>query len=154
MSDWIESLAENANRKKADELAEEEIRQQKANIIKGRFPTFWEALLRQVDNDCSELRKKLPDDMYYHFRKEPDHYGGFTLTCEAMPPLRQLTVRPDVDRQCIDVNACNGRPSTVIVVTVAGDDLLSLTWKEKTYAGVVDLSQALIEYCISGQFRS
>lgn len=151
MSDWIDDLAANAKKKKADELTEAEIRQQKTSIIKQRFPPFLEALLKQVDNDCSELKKKLPDSIYDHFLLGRDHIGGFTLTCEAAPPLRQITVRPDFDRQCIQVL---GSTSTVIVVTVAGDGQLSFTWKEKTFAGVVDLSQALIEFCKFGQFRS
>ncbi len=151
MSDWIDDLAANAKKKKADELAEEETRQQKANIIKEWFPPFWKELLRQVDNDCSELKKKLPDSVYDHFLLGRDQIGGFTLTCEAAPPLRQITVRPDLDRQRIDVL---GSTSTAILVTVVGDGLLSFTWKEKTFAGVVDLSQALIEFCKSGQFRS
>ena len=151
MSDWIDKLEANNKKKKADELAEEETRQQKANIIKEQFPPFWEALLRQVDNDCSELKKKLPDSVNDRFLLGRDHIGGFTLTCEAAPPLHQITVRPDLDRQCIQVL---GSTSTVIRVTVAGGGQLSLTWKEKTFAGVVDLSQALIEFCKSGQFRS
>ena len=150
MSDWIDKLEANDKKKKAGELAEEETRQQKANIIKEQFPPFWEALLRQVDNDCSELKKKLPDDLYHHFLKQRDHNGEFTLTREAAPPLRQITVQPDFDSQRIRVLG----DTTVVLVPIVGDGLLSFTWKDKTFAGVVDLSQALIEFCKSGQFRT
>ena len=150
MSDWIDKLEANDKKKKAGELAEEETRQQKANIIKEQFPPFWEALLRQVDNDCSELKKKLPDSVNDRFLLGRDHIGGFTLTCEAAPPLHQITVRPDLDSQRIRVLG----DTTVVLVPIVGDGLLSFTWKDKTFAGVVDLSQALIEFCISGQFRT
>jgi|GEM_PF-6610627 len=73
MSDWIDELAANAKKKKADELTEAEIRQQKTSIIKQRFPPFLEALLKQVDNDGSELKKKLPDSVYDHFLLGRDH---------------------------------------------------------------------------------
>jgi hypothetical protein len=151
MSDWIDERAANDKKKKADEFAEEETRKQKANIIKERFPPFWKELQRQVDNDCSELKKKLPDSVNDHFLLGRDQIGGFTLTCEAAPPFHRITVRPDFDRQRIDVL---GSTSQVILVTVVDDGRLSFTWKEKTFAGVVDLSQALIEFCKSGQFRS
>src|SRR5208282_3576237 len=85
MASWIDDLAAKAKEQNSDELTKGEIRLQNAKIIQARFPAFWDALLKQVDSDCLELKKKLPDNWDYHFRKEPAPYG-FTLTCEAAPP--------------------------------------------------------------------
>jgi len=151
MSDWIDERAASEKKKKAEELTEAEISQQKATVVKERFPTFWEALLKQVYSDCSELKMKLPDSTYDHFHVGSDHIGGFTLTCDAVPPLRQITVRPDPDSLRIHVL---GTASTAIIVAAAEDGLLSFAWRGKTFAGEVDLSLALIEYCKTGQFHS
>jgi len=147
MANWIDDLAAKAKEKNADELTKSEIRLQNAKIIKARLPAFWDSLLEQVDNDCLELKKKLPDNNDYHFRKESAPYG-FTLTCEAAPPIRQLSIQLNVDGQCIDIR---GNTRTSICVTVVGDNLLSFTWKGNTYATERDLSKALIEYCRSGK---
>jgi hypothetical protein len=147
MGGWIDDLAVKAKEKKAQELTKGEISLHKAKIITTRFPAFWEALLKQVENDCIELRKKLPDDRTYHLRKESTP-TGFRLTGEGGPPFRELSVQPNIEGQCIYVL---GHTRTVIDVVVVDNDQLSFTWQGKTYAGELDLSRALIEQYISGK---
>ena len=147
MGDWIDDLAVKAKEKKAEELTKAEISLHKAKIITARFPAFWEALLKQVENDCKELKEKLPDDRKYHLRKESTP-TGFRLTNDGGPPFLELSVRPNIEGQCIDVI---GHTTTVIDVMVVDDNQLSFKWQGKTYAGEFDLARALIEQLISGK---
>ena len=148
MTDWIDDLALKAKEKNAEELAKGKIRLRNAEIIGAQFPDFWEALVKQVDNDCFELKKRLPDDRSYHLLRRESAPNGFSLTCEAAQPIRQLSVHPNIEGQRIDIF---GHTTTVISVTVVGNNLLSFVWEGKTYASERDLSKALIDYCVSGK---
>jgi len=152
---WIDDLANTEKDKKHSEAKRAEIRLRKHELIQERFPMFWKELTKQVDKDCSELKEKLPNCIDYHIRKDdlpsggllPS--GGFTLTCEAAPPLRRLSVQPTIEAECIDVSG--GHINQRIEMSIAGDNTLVFTWEGKNYTTPEELSQALIRYCMSGK---
>jgi hypothetical protein len=148
MNDWIDDLINKAKGKQNEELRRDEIRLHKAKVIAALFPAFWGEVLKQIDNDCSRLKKECPD-FNYHIHKDSTPLGGIKLTREAAPPFRQISVEPIIDGQCINVSG--GHIREVIYITLKGDNILSFTWGKTTYTNPQELSKALIEYCASGE---
>ncbi|MGO9318394.1 MAG: hypothetical protein ACLPXT_04810 [Terracidiphilus sp.] len=152
---WIDDFTNTVKDKKLSEAKRDEIRLHKHELLKERFPMFWEELTKQVDKDCSQFKVKLPDDISYHIRKDDLSMGGllpcggFKLTREAAPPYRQLIIQPTIEAECIDISG--GHMNQSIEMSITDDNGLVFTWEGKNYTTQEELSAALIKYCLSSK---
>jgi hypothetical protein len=158
MTDWIDDLTKDAKEKAETRQRKEEMQLHKAKIVEGALPRFWREFENRVVADCAKVKEQNPGNKELHCSIQ-SLQSGLRLTNDAYP-LRKLTLRLNMEGQCIDVDEeapekprYSGAGDTMIKIGVTDDDNLVFSYKDKEYIASADLSEALIEPFIRSAFK-
>jgi|SRR5208282_1295928 len=104
MADWIDDLkrVEEQHQKAKEEAVR--LRLHQAQVIKGKLPTLWDSLGRQVQGDLESLRKAFPDNKQRHCTYEGRGNGFAIIGNAAHFPRHRVEVQFNTDAHVIEVN--------------------------------------------------
>src|ERR1700684_4513117 len=152
MPDWIDKLKEKRKALGESGQAQEELRLDRARVIRAKAPEFWNSFIEQLQADSSKLKEVFPNNISCQCTVVKTAIGCELRGCKL--PWRELSMRLNVDEQSVDIDEPKGEApdrnipagDDDIRITVNDYEELEFTYKGRAHVTPGSLAQHLIEY--------
>ncbi len=152
MTDWIDRLAESAQKQAAGRRTQEELRLHKIKIINAKAPEFWDTVLEKLRTDSAKLRDSFPNDRSRQCDLIKAGIDWQIQGCKL--PFHILNMHLNVDGHCIDIDESvrESRDRVVksahdqISIAVNSDEELEFRYRGRVHTTPDSLAQHLISY--------
>ena len=152
MTDWIDKLKEKRKALAESGQAQEELRLDRARVIRAKAPEFWNSFIEQLQADSSKLKEVFPNNISCQCTVVKTAIGCELRGCKL--PWRELSMRLNVDEQSVDIDERKRETPDRIIpagyddirITVNDYEELEFTYKGRAHVTPRSLAQHLIEY--------